>query len=99
MLEGIPHPDDPIVRSEKTSIGLGYFLMAPLLGDCCIILFIMCHDICNLKRPGDYSFGCECMIFSSFGCSHPEGGGAYDTRNLYGCINVFTGVDDLWKGN
>ena len=44
----------------------------------------MCHDICNLKRPGDYSFGCECMVFSYFGCSHPEGGGAYDIRILYG---------------
>ena len=55
MLEGIPHPDDPVVRLEKTSIGLGYFLMTPLQGDCCIILFVMCHEICNLKRPGDYS--------------------------------------------
>ena len=38
-------------------------------------------------------------MFSYFGCSHPEGGGAYDVKILYGSINVFTGVDDLWKGN
>ena len=33
LLEDLPHPDDPVARWKKTSVGLGYFPMASLLRD------------------------------------------------------------------
>ena len=45
LLEGILHPEDLAVRLEKTSIGLSYFLMAPLLE---IVVLFFCHVPCYM---------------------------------------------------
>ena len=45
LLEGLPHPDDPVVRWEKTSIGLGYFSHGSLAWRLLYYSFVMCHDI------------------------------------------------------